>query len=148
VFSVATLDMNKLVEKMGVGESPTNEWCGNNSIIVFSSIVSYGRIQGATEFAVTMIQGGRTLTRSSRELLQFEAYKRKKSVFVKQDYNQYHVGPSLQAGHTETLNDYMDFSPTFESWNVVYYVANSQKVVGAQSSSLQVISFFLSNKLS
>jgi hypothetical protein len=114
---------------------------------VFNAIVSYGSIQGATEFAVTTIQGGRMLTRSSGELLQFEAYKRKKSVSVKQDCNQ-HVGPSLQAGHIETLNDYMDFPPAFEGGNVVYYVANSQKVVGAHNSSLQVISFCLSNQLS
>jgi hypothetical protein len=112
VFWVATLDMHNLVEKMGVGESPTNEWCGNKLSIVFSAIVSYGSIQGVTEFAVTTIQGGRMLTRSSGELLQFEAYKRKKLVYVKQDCN-HHVGPSLQAGHIETLNDYMDFPHAF-----------------------------------
>ena len=87
------------------------------------------------------------LTRSSGELLQFDAYKRKKSFFVKQDYN-HHVGPSLQVRHIETLNDYMDFHPTFEAGNVVYYVANSQKVMGAHNSSLQEISLCLSNQLS
>ena len=148
VFWVATLDMHNLVEKMGVGESPTNEWCGNNWSIMFSAIVSYGSIQGVTEFAMTTIQRGRTLTRSLGELLQFEAYKRQKSVSVKQDCN-HHVGPSLQAGNIETLNDYMDSPPAFEGGNVVYYVANSQKVVvGAHNSSLQVISFCLSNQLS
>jgi hypothetical protein len=109
--------------------------------------VSYGSIQGQTEFAVKMIQGGRTLTRSSGKLLQFEAYKRQKSISIKKDCNQ-HVGPSFQAGHIETQNDYMDFPLAFEGGNVVYYVANSQKVVGAHNSSLQVISFCLSNQLS
>jgi hypothetical protein len=109
--------------------------------------VSYGSIQGATKFAVTMIKGGRTLTRSPEELLQFEAYKRQKSVSIKKDCNQ-DVGTSFQEGHIETLNDHMDFPPSFEGGNVVYYVANSKKVVGAHNSSLQVISFFLSNQLS
>ena len=109
--------------------------------------MSYGSIQGVTEFTVTMIQGGRTLTRSSRKLIQFEAYKRQESVSVNQDCN-HHVDPSFKARHIETLNDYMDFPPSFEGGNVVYYVANSQKVVGAHNSSLQVISSFFSNQLS